>query len=107
MATEGKHFIAFDVAGRRAIYELIHRGRESPTLESPLTIRKVAKSIGFAIGREQVRRTTLWSETEFNGKVISLSAALAAKPLIDLAREQVPIIDLAKLAGEIVPLGPI
>jgi hypothetical protein len=104
MAIEGKHFIVFDVAGRHAIHQLIHHSRETQTLESPLTIRKVAKSLGFAIGREQVRRTTLWSESEFNGTVISLSAALAVEPLTELARNQVPVINLVELAGEIIPL---
>jgi Family of unknown function (DUF5906) len=104
MAQDSVHFICFDVVGRSAIHQLIHHNRESSTLESTLTIRKVAKNIGFAIGREQVRRTTPWTESEFNGYVLSLSPVLAAEPLSELVRRQVPVINLAKLAGEIVPL---
>jgi hypothetical protein len=98
MAKAGRHFIMFDVHGVLAIKQANNRDRLNGPLETKHTVLKVAQHAEFYTGEE--RGQLQWQDA-FKGRVISLSQELAAKPVAQLAKEEVPVINLAKLIGEL------
>lgn len=65
----------------RLITHEVHQGKQSDRLEKPLTIRKLAKSLGWHVGNQGVSTgMRTWGTGAANGRVISNDPELAATP---------------------------
>lgn len=68
-----------DVDLVRLITDVIHQGRPSDRLEKPMTVRKLAKSLGWHVGEERVNpKMNEWGSGAHLGRVLSNDRELAA-----------------------------
>lgn len=81
MVAEGKlaeEVFVMDTAVVELIKREIYEGRHNDRLERPMTIRNLAKSKGWFVGRTRAN-VREWNGAAAGGRVLSLSAAVAAR----------------------------
>ena len=55
----------------QSIKDNVYQGRHHDKLEKPLTVRKVAKAEGWAIGQEKINGSNSWGPMAHNSKIIA------------------------------------
>jgi hypothetical protein len=81
MMVNGESVILLDTELIKLITDVVHQGRQSDKLEKPLTIRKLAKGLGWHIGNQSVSTgMKTWGAGACSGRVISNDAELASTP---------------------------
>lgn len=75
----------------KLITDVVHQGRQSDRLEKPLTVRKVAKTKKWHVGREKVSTgMSAWGNVAHNGRVISNVRSVAEKHPSEIGGAKVP-----------------